>query len=122
MARWAIIVWVGLAVTVGALFLPGVLSNIGPGPFFWTLAVLLVACGVLAWMAAHGARRAPLLLVVAGGALAGVTVFAAVIVLGLSVGQSPVIELVGWLVVALGAAVVLAGSIAGLRGANSTSP
>ena len=122
MARWVIIVWVGLAVTVGALFLPGVLSNIGVGPLLLALAALLVACGVLAWMATHGTRRAPLLLVVAAGALAGLAVLAAVLVLGLSVGQSPLIELIGWPIVALGAMAVLIGSLSGLRGVSGASP
>ena len=115
MPRWAIVVWSGLAVAAAALIVPGFLSSANRGSLFWILLVLMIMTGALAWFATNGDRRVRWLLVLSSVALAVLAIITAGAVLGLSLGQSPVVDVIGWPIVAVGALVVLLGSIWSLR-------
>ncbi len=118
MARWAMIVWAGLVVAGVALVVSALLTPAGPGPVFWTLMVLVGISGVLAWLAMSGDRRVKIALILVSGALSAVAIFAASLVLALSLGQSPITEIVGWPIAAVAAVVALAGAILSLREAG----
>jgi hypothetical protein len=122
MARWAVVVWVGLAAAAAALLIPGSLSSTNRGTIFWILLALVLATGALAWLATRGDRRAIRFLVLASGALTGLAIVAAVLVLALSVGQAPLIDVIGWPLVAVGATTALLGSIWGLRSLPAAAP
>jgi hypothetical protein len=115
MARWALVVWLGLAVAAAALLIPGVLSSSNRGLVFWGLVGLIVVTGVLAWLAMRGDRRTRRLLLLATGALTVLALIAASTVIALSVGQSPLVDVVGWPIAAAGATIALLGSIWSLR-------
>ena len=121
MARWSIVVWSGLALAALGLVIPGLISSTNRGSLFWIGLALIGLTGALAWLAANGNQRNRWMLLIATGVLTLLSVAAAVISLGLSLGQSPLIDLIGWPIAALGAALALVGSVMSLRTVESSA-
>src|SRR4051812_49105243 len=114
MTRWAIVVWAGLALAPLGLFFPAVLSTY-VGPAIWIFSALLVVSAVVAWLAMRGDRRLRWALVLLTGSLSVLAVLSTGLVLALSIGQSPIVDVIGWPVVAIGTITAFAGAILSLR-------
>jgi len=121
MARWTILVWAGLAVSAAALLIPGLLSGANRGSLFWILALLLAATAALAWLAMRGSRRERIWLVLGSALFFTLAVVTAILVIGFSLGQAPIVDVIGWPIVAVGATVVLIGAIWSLRAVEVAS-
>jgi hypothetical protein len=114
-AGWRILLWLGIVVAAAALLAQAIVFGEGFGALFWALGIPVVFAGVFAWRATAGDRNAKIVLIVLGAALTVVGTLVAILALGFSIGQSPVIELVSWPLPALGGLAILLGSLLSLR-------
>ena len=111
---WRFLVWFGIALAGAALAINAIVFR-EIGGLFWLIAIPLVIAAVLAWRAMAGGRMVKLALIAVSALLAVVCTLAAILVVGLSIGQSPVVELVIWITPAIGAFAILLGSVLSLR-------
>jgi len=114
-ARWAVLVWAGILLALAAQLALAIVFEQGFGGLFWLLAVPELVAAFLTLRAVAGDRWAKRWLVIVGGALVVIAGGVAALVLGLSLGQSGVLELATWMLPVVGAVLILIGSIASLR-------
>jgi hypothetical protein len=110
-----VLVWLGIGIATAALLLQVVVFDQGIGAGTALLGVLLVVVALLAWRAASGERLAKLALLVASVALIVVGGAFAILAVAFSAGQSPLTDVIGWVVAPIGGLLTFLGSIRGLR-------